>query len=335
MLYVESLNTAFHEMMSKDSQVVLIGEDLLDPYGGAFRVSKGLSTKFPKQVISTPISEQTITGSGIGMAMRGMKPVIEIMFGDFITLCTDQIVNHAVKYHWMFNEQVTIPIVIRTPMGGGRGYGPTQSQSLENIFMSVPNLTIVAPSLFHNPGEMLKKCVFEFKHPVLFIENKISYPKEIIAGEKYKDLHINRSKGENFFDIIHLSMYPDEQPDVIILTYGGMSEIAANVSIDLFMDEEILVDTIIVGDVKPFPIKAVISGIIKCGRVLVLEEGHTAGGWGSSVAYEIQQNAFTSLRQPVRCHGAKDSPIPSSLPMEKEVLPTVNSIKKNIMKLLE
>ena len=335
MLYVKSLNTALHEMMSKDRQVILIGEDILDPYGGAFKVSKGLSTRFPKQVISTPISEQSITGAAIGMAMRGMKPVVEIMFGDFITLCTEQIVNQATKYPWIFNGQVTVPIVIRTPMGGGRGYGPAHSQTLENLFMPVPNLRIVAPSLFHNPGEMLKKCVFEFEKPVLFIENKISYPKEIIVGEKFKNLNINRIKSNNHFDIVHLSMFLDEQPDVLILTYGGMSEIAANVSIELFMEEEILVKVIVLGDVKPFPLEAIIPTIIASGRVLVLEEGHVTGGWGTEVAYQIQQNAFTSLKKPVRCHGAKDFPIPSSILMEKEVLPTIASIKKNIMKLLK
>ena len=123
MLYLESLNIAMFDLM-KDDSVVLIGEDLLDPYGGAFKVSKGLSTSFPKQVISTPISEQAITGAAVGMAMRGMKPIVEIMFGDFITLCVDQIVNHASKFKGMYNNQVSVPIVIRSPMGGGRGYGP-------------------------------------------------------------------------------------------------------------------------------------------------------------------------------------------------------------------
>lgn len=332
MLYVESLNSALHEMMAEDRQVILIGEDILDPYGGTFKVSKGLSTKFPEQVISSPISEQTITGAAIGMAMRGMKPVVEIMFGDFITLCADQIINHATKYHWMFNEQVTIPIVIRTPMGGGRGYGPTHSQSLENLFMSVPNLKIVAPSIFHNPGVMLKKCVFEYEHPVLFIENKILYPKNIITEERYKDLNINNSKNHN---TVHLSLYPDEQPDVSILTYGGMAEIAANVSIDMFMEEEILVEVFVFGDIRPFSLETTIPSILKSGRVLVLEEGHTSGGWGTQVAYQIQQNTFSSLKKPVKCHGAKESPIPSSILMEREVLPSIDSTKKRLMKLLK
>ena len=112
----------------------LIGEDMLDPYGGAFKVTKGVSSKFPERVITTPISESAIIGLGTGMAMRGMLPVVEIMFGDFLTLCTDQIVNSATKFPLMYKDRVAVPLVIRTPMGGGRGYGPTHSQSLEKMF---------------------------------------------------------------------------------------------------------------------------------------------------------------------------------------------------------
>ena len=175
MLYVESLNLSLHEMMTDSQNVVLIGEDLMDPYGGAFKVSKGLSTNFPLQVLSTPISEHAIVGAAIGMSLRGLTPIVEIMFGDFITLCVDQIVNHAAKYHWMYNELVSVPIVIRIPMGGGRGYGPTHSQSLESLFMSVSGLKICAPSIFHDPGYFLKQSVLHEKHPILFIEDQVSY----------------------------------------------------------------------------------------------------------------------------------------------------------------
>ena len=105
MLYLDSLNLSLHKILNNDKNVIIIGEDILDPYGGAFKVTKGLSTSFPKQIISTPISEATIVGSAIGMAMRGLKPIVEIMFGDFITLVVDQIINHASKYNWMYNEK--------------------------------------------------------------------------------------------------------------------------------------------------------------------------------------------------------------------------------------
>ena len=117
MLYLESLNKSLNTILKKNKDVVLIGEDLLDPYGGAFKVSKGLSKAYPNQVISTPISEAGIVGAATGMAMQGLKPIVEIMFGDFISLAADQIINHATKYNWMYNSKIKVPLIIRTPVG--------------------------------------------------------------------------------------------------------------------------------------------------------------------------------------------------------------------------
>ena len=119
MKYIESINQSLHQLFTSHSKVFLIGEDLLDPYGGAFKASKGLSTKFPERVFSTPLSESGFLGFAIGMALQGYVPIIEIMFGDFLTLCADQIVNHESKFKDMYNGQISGPIVIRTPMGGG------------------------------------------------------------------------------------------------------------------------------------------------------------------------------------------------------------------------
>jgi pyruvate/2-oxoglutarate/acetoin dehydrogenase E1 component len=334
MLYLESLNVALHDLMATDSDVVLIGEDLLDPYGGAFKVSKGLSTRFPNQVISTPISEQSIIGAAIGMAMRGMKPIVEIMFGDFLTLCMDQIVNHATKYNWMFNEQVNVPIVVRTPMGGGRGYGPTHSQSLESMFMSVPGLTIVAPSIFHDPGKLLKQCVMEQTDPCLFIENKLAYPKTLIRGTEFDKMHISRFGGEGDFENVLLSLYPHEQPDVLIVTYGGMADLAATSAQEIFIDEEVLVDVLLLGVVKPISMDIVIEQVTRASCTLVLEEGCQTGGWGAEVSSLIHEQAFPSINTPVMRLGAEASPIPSAISMEKEVLPSKSRIKKSIIKLI-
>jgi len=173
MRYVESLNQALHELMAEEERVFVIGEDILDPYGGAFKVTKGLSSAYPDRVLSTPVSEASITGFATGMALRGLRPILEIMFGDFITLCADQIVNGASKFSWIYNEQVEVPLVIRTPMGGRRGYGPTHSQTLEALFLGTPGLTIVAPSHLHSPGGLLRRAVLGGKGPVLFVENKL------------------------------------------------------------------------------------------------------------------------------------------------------------------
>jgi pyruvate/2-oxoglutarate/acetoin dehydrogenase E1 component len=337
MLYVESLNKALHELMATDSSVVLIGEDLLDPYGGAFKVSKGLSTNYPKQVISTPISEQAIIGAAIGMAMRGMKPVVEIMFGDFITLCVDQIVNHATKYHWMFNEQVNVPIVIRTPMGGGRGYGPTHSQSIESMFMSVSGIRICAPSVYHDPGHLLKQSVLCNKHPVLFIENKSAYPEELLLeeGEIMQNLQRKIVNQDGISETVLISPFPEELADIVLITYGGVAQIAVDAALEVFMEEEVLVHVIIPSMIREVPIDDFIPTAMQTGRVLIIEEGNKIGGWGAEVASQIQDKIFSSLLYPIQRIGAEDTPIPASLLLEKQVLPTKEKIIKNIRRMLQ
>ena len=134
MIAARAMGDALRAVLNEDDRVILLGEDLVDPYGGAFKVTRGLSTEFPGRVRSTPISEGGIIGLSAGLALSGYRPIAEIMFGDFITLCFDQIVNHIAKYEAMYNGKATCPVIIRTPSGGGRGYGPTHSQSLRSTF---------------------------------------------------------------------------------------------------------------------------------------------------------------------------------------------------------
>ena len=169
-----ALNGALREMLLKNPDVIVLGEDLHDPYGGAFKVTTGLSTEFPGRVISTPISEAGIVGSAIGLALAGFPPVVEIMFADFVTLAMDQICNHAVKFPGMF-EGVSVPLVIRTPSGGRRGYGPTHSQSPENLMTGVPGLTVVFPSPRHDSGQLLTRATINWPYPTVFFEHKLLY----------------------------------------------------------------------------------------------------------------------------------------------------------------
>ena len=153
----------------------MLGEDILDPYGGAFKVTRGLSTDFPARVRATPISEAAIAGVSAGLALAGFRPIAEIMFGDFLPLCFDQIANHIAKYGAMYNGGAKCPVVIRTPSGGGRGYGPTHSQSLEKHFLGVPHLRVVAGSLWHDPVALFDDFLAH-DLPVLHIEHKLLYP---------------------------------------------------------------------------------------------------------------------------------------------------------------
>ena len=332
MLYLESLNTSLHNILQNNKDVILVGEDLLDPYGGAFKVSKGLSTKFPAQVISTPISEAGFVGAATGMAMRGMKPIVEIMFGDFITLAADQIINHASKYNWMYNNKVSVPMIIRTPVGGRRGYGPTHSQSLENIFMSIPGLEIVAPSICHDPGEMLEKLIKNISKPTIFVEHKIDYSKHL-KNEKFGNFTIKREDIGPYNQNITLSLYPSEKPNISIITYGGNVSIAVEAAEKIFIDEELLVNILILSSVKPIDNKYIIDFVKKCGKVIILEEGNSIGGWGAEVSSIIHENTFDLLKCPVQRLGSMDTPIPSSGPMELEMLPSSNKIYSLLKKM--
>ena len=328
MLYVQSLNQSLHKILANDKSVILMGEDLLDPYGGAFKVSKGLSTSFPAQVISTPISEAGIVGSAVGMAMRGLKPIVEIMFGDFLALASDQIVNHASKYSWMYNHKVTVPLLIRMPVGGRRGYGPTHSQSLESMFMPISGIDIIAPSLCHNPGQMLETIIGRINKPTIFIEYKTDYAKNLCIDqiENFCIIRDNEEENQN----ISLAMYPNEQADILIVTYGGNTSIAVEAAKKIFMENEIIINILVLSCVRPIDEKWLISKIKMCGKIIVLEEGNKIGGWGSEIVSIIQEKAFDKLKRPIHRIGAMDIPIPSSGPMENEILPSVQNIMDTV-----
>lgn len=337
MRYVDSLNRALHRLMAEDRRVHLIGEDLLDPYGGAFKVAKGLSTAFPDRVISTPISEAAIVGLGIGMAMRGLRPVVEIMFGDFVTLCMDQIVNHAAKFPWIYNDQIHVPLTIRLPMGGRRGYGATHSQSLEGLFMSVPLIRMVAPSHLHDPGDLLSTAVRGDGDLVLFIENKLLYPKPLLDAEACRqELGFavrTVSRAAAGYPTLCLSMAPDEAPEVILICYGGMVPYALEAAYNAFMEEEVVVQLVVPSLIKPIPADDLIPEIGRCGKVLVVEEGVRTGGWGAEAASVIHEAAFDRLERPVRRIGALDSPIPSARTLEEAMLPSALDIERAIFAL--
>ena len=323
MIYLESINKSLHNILDNNKDVIVIGEDILDPYGGAFKVTKGLSTAFPRQVISTPISEGAIVGSAVGMAMRGLVPIVEIIFGDFITLAMDQIINHATKYNWMYNEKVKVPLIIRLPVGGKRGYGPTHSQSLEALFMSVPGLQIISPSICHNPGEMLEEAIKNIEKPTIFVEYKIDYSKKL-HHDKIGEFFITRdnSKPSN----LTLSMYPDDDPDILIITYGGNLSIAIEAAEKMFLEEELLVNILVLSSLRPIGIDFIISNVEKCGKLILLEEGNKTGSWAAEISAIINENSYEYLEGPIKRIGSLDIPIPSSGPMERKMLPSVNSI---------
>lgn len=328
---LHSLNQSLLHAMEVDDRVIMIGEDILDPYGGAFKVTRGVSTRFPERTFTTPISEAAITGLATGMALRGFKPVVEIMFGDFITLAADQIVNHASKFRWMYNDQVRVPMVIRTPMGGRRGYGPTHSQTLEKLFLGIPGLQVVAPSTLGHPGELLEKLVLTTQDPVLFIENKLQYLLEVGAGFEEFTIHSHEGGPGVNTHIVSLANAP--QPQVTIATYGYMTELTRQAVLKLAYEEEIFSEMVCFEQLAPFIVEPLEHSLGKTGRLIVVEEGTTASGWGAEVVATATET-FPGILNIARRLGATETPIPASGPLEEKTLPGVQAIYDQVRSIL-
>ncbi|GIK75575.1 MAG: dehydrogenase E1 protein subunits alpha/beta [Chloroflexota bacterium] len=350
--YLESLRQSLHTILAEDSTALVLGEDILDPYGGAFKVTKGLSTRFPDRVRTTPICEATIVGMSVGMALRGLRPIAEIMFGDFVALAADQIVNHAAKYPAMYNGQVGAPLVIRTPMGGGRGYGPTHSQSLERLFFGIPHLKIVAASHLHNAGALLRQAVAD-PEPVIFVEHKLLYPLALVRGEigRLRDWRVENGEWAPVTDDDVLQMaegvdrfgYPvamtrnygdGETPDVTVIAYGGMSRLLAPLLAEMAA-EEIRVLACLPACISPLDAAPLVWAAAQSGRVLVAEESPVAFGWGAEVATQVHALAGDRLHAPVARLGAAPTVIPAAKPLEDAVLPSQAMLAAQIFKLLE
>jgi len=326
------LNRALHALFTECPKVVLIGEDLLDPYGGAFKVSAGLSTRWPDRVLTTPVSEAAIVGMAGGMALRGWQPVVEIMFGDFTTLACDQIVNHLAKFRAIYNGQVSCPVVIRTPMGGRRGYGPTHSQSLEKLFLGIPGLTVVAPSRHHDLGGMLRRAVLESEDPVLFVENKLMYGQPNEQPQDGRLAEFATRTTDERYPTLTLSLNSFAEPDLTLTTYGGMLPVAMEASLELAMEHEIFAEIVAPSLLSPLPAEALLGALGRSRRLIVAEEGTLTAGWGAEVVARLMDRAnfhFASARV-----AAKDGIIPTSRPLEEGVLPQPRDIVAAALKLV-
>jgi pyruvate/2-oxoglutarate/acetoin dehydrogenase E1 component len=328
--FLKSLQETLHAVFDRDESVFLIGEDILDPYGGAFKVSSGLSSKYPDRVITSPISEASIVGVGVGLALRGNRPIVEIMFGDFLTLCADQIVNNAAKYELMFAGQVKVPLVIRTAVGAGRGYGPTHSQSLEKMFLGVPNLRIVAPSHFHDPGKELFNAIYDSK-PVLFLENKLLYPRKIFKSSE--NLQTEIVEEDNYHTVIIRNHAENIDPDVVLVTYGGVSRLVENI-LEGMAREEILATAILPACVSEPPIGLITAEIAKSGRAVIIEEAPVGFGWSSEVAQQIYRSLFKQLDAPIICVGNEPTVLPANYALEQQVIVNEDKIETAIMEVL-
>jgi pyruvate/2-oxoglutarate/acetoin dehydrogenase E1 component len=326
---LDSLNLALHRALETDPRIYMLGEDILDPYGGAFKVARGLSTKFPDRVLTTPISEAAITGVASGMALRGLRPVVEIMFGDFVTLTADQIVNHAAKFRWMYNDHVRVPMVIRAPMGGRRGYGPTHSQSLEKYFLGVPGLKVLAPNTLSDPGDLLEAAIAD-DDPVLFIEHKLLYTRPLLEKGKgdLVDFEIQTYNPPFPIQVLHIT---DQIPRLTLAAYGYNFELARQAALKLLMDREIFVDLVLFSQLSPFTLGPLFESLKQTHRLVTVEEGGLTLGWGAEVA---ARSIEAVDRVKIHRVAARDLPIANSRPLEDAILPSVDDIVDSVLSLL-
>jgi 2-oxoisovalerate dehydrogenase E1 component len=316
---VNRLNSFFDEVMSLDKKVLFIGEDILSPYGGAFKVSKDLSAKYPENVISTPISESSISGMSNGLALAGFKPWLEIMFGDFMTLCLDQIINHASKFHHMYNKQVNCPVVFRTPMGGGRGYGPTHSQTLDKFLVGIDNILVIAINSFIDPKEICNTIYSSEINPTILIENKLDYGN--FVGRKINNSYYLEKSSEKYPSVRCLPL--DSNPDLTIVSYGGIASDIFNSLDEIFLETELIPELIVLSKISPLDIKPILDSVRKTGRLIFIEEGGKSFGIGAELIALTFENLGSELKFASRI-GALPVPIPSSRKAEHYVLPNFN-----------
>jgi pyruvate/2-oxoglutarate/acetoin dehydrogenase E1 component len=317
---LDRLNYALHHSMQRDERVFIIGEDILDPYGGAFKVTRGLSTKYPDRVLTTPISEAAIVGLANGMALRGLVPVVEIMFGDFMLLAADQLINHAAKFRWMYNDQVSVPLVVRTPMGGRRGYGPTHSQSLEKMFLGVPGLKVVAPNTLGDPAELLAAAISD-PDPVLFIEHKLLYSRSLL--ELGKDDLVDYLVEQTGGPFPTYSIRPTLDSQLTIACYGYNFELARAAALELMMNHEIFSEIILFSQLSPFLMEPLVESLGRTRKLITVEEGTLSLGWGAELGARLMEktNGFQ-----IRRVAALDLPIANARNLEDMILPSVQSI---------
>ena len=319
--YTEALREALMEELARDPNVFLMGEDI-GVYGGAFGVTRGLLHQFgSERVRDTPISEQGFVGAAVGAALAGSRPVVEIMFMDFITLAVDQLVNQAAKLRYVFGPQACCPLVVRTVGGGGRCYGPTHSQSLEAWFTHAPGLKVVAPS---NPADAkgLLKASIRDDNPVVFMEHKLLYGSRGDVAE-----------GEDALVPLGQARIVRPGTDVTIIAWSWMAAEAERAAIALEA-QGVSAEVVDLRTLVPLDIETVLTSVRKTHRVLIVQEASKTGGFGAEVGCRIFENVYDYLDAPLRRLAVPDVPLSASPVLEQAAMPDRHRIARAALELV-
>lgn len=308
----EAIREALREEMQRDERVFMMGENIAAA-GGIFKVTDGLLEEFGSgRVKDTPISEEAITGMAVGAALVGMRPVVEVMFGDFITLAMDPIVNQAAHLRYMTGGQATVPLTIRTTLGAGRSSAGQHSQSLHAWFCHVPGLKVVLPSTPYDAKGLLKTAIRD-NNPVLFFEDKMMYDsKGPVPREEYL-VPFGQADRKR------------EGRDVTVVATSSMVH-EALLAADQLQTEGVSVEVLDPRTLLPLDVQALVDSAAKTGRVIIVDEGYRAYGATAELASVIIEGAFYYLHAPVVRIGALDAPVPFSKPLELATIPTTEDI---------
>jgi len=321
MTYREAIKQALREEMQNDERVFMLGEDIAE-FGGTFKVSLGLLEEFgPRRIRNTPLSETAILGAAVGSAATGLRPIAEIMYSDFLTVALDQVVNQAAKMRFMFGGKISMPLTIRTTMGGRRAAAAQHSQCLESWFMHIPGLKIALPSCAYDAKGLLKSAVRD-PNPTIIFENKMLYNEKWDVPE------------DPFFVPWGQANIVREGTDVTVVAISDMVGFSLKAA-DKLADEGISVEVIDPRTLMPFDIDTIVQSVQKTGRLVVAHEACVTGGVGGEIGSQVAYRAFDYLAAPVERVGAKDSPIPFAPILEREILPDDQDVVEAVYRVMD
>jgi pyruvate dehydrogenase E1 component beta subunit len=318
--YTQALNEALRSCMTEDERVVLLGEDI-GCYGGIFQVTKGLQAEFgPARVVDTPISEAGFVGASVGAALTGMRPVAEIMFIDFTTVCMDMVINQMAKMHYMFGGKGKVPMVLRINIGAGRGTAAQHSQSFHSVFMHIPGLFVAAPSTPHDAKGLLIEAV-KNDNPVVFVEHKRLYnTKGMVPEESYRIPFGRADVKRPGQDVTVFATH------ALVLSALEAAEEAAKDGID--------VEVIDPRTLAPLDKDTLLTSVKKTGRLLVADEDNKTCGVAAEVSAIVAEEAIDYLKAPILRNCSPDTPVPFSPPLEKAYIFGKDRLLESIRRLM-
>jgi acetoin:2,6-dichlorophenolindophenol oxidoreductase subunit beta len=319
--YKDAIKRALADELRADERVFMLGEDIADA-GGAFKTTEGLVDEFgPRRVLDTPISEQAIIGTAIGAAIKGLRPVAELMFADFAAVCFDQIANQLAKYRYMTGGQVTMPVTIRLANGAGNGFGSQHSQTVENWFLNVPGLKIAVPG---SPADayILLRAAIQDEDPVLFFEHKAMLNLKGELDDSGPIMPLGRA-----------AVIREGSDATIVATQ--LMRVRAEAASATLQDAGVTVDLIDPRTVAPLDLETIGASVDKTHRLLVVQESPIAGSWGTTVITRVVRERLESLDAPPALLCGDDTPVPYAGPLEEAWLPSAERIVDAVNALLD